>query len=45
MYQMVIEKVLIVELNGMHNTTTFDEKRYCCIGVANLIAETVDKLG
>ncbi|VDM43721.1 unnamed protein product [Toxocara canis] len=45
MYQMVVEKILIVELNIMHNTTTFEEKRQCCIGVANLIADTIDQLG
>lgn len=42
---MVVEKILIPELGKMCNTTTYDEKRLCCIGLANLAAETVDKLG
>lgn len=42
---MVVEKILIPELDKMYNTTTYDEKRLCCIGFANLAAETVDKLG
>ncbi|KAL3998143.1 Cse1 family protein [Acanthocheilonema viteae] len=45
MFMMVVEKILIPELNKMYNTTTYDEKRLCCIGFANLAAETVDKLG
>ncbi|CAG9533563.1 unnamed protein product [Cercopithifilaria johnstoni] len=45
MFMMVVEKILIPELDKMYNTTTYDEKRLCCIGFANLAAETVDKLG
>ncbi|MFH4976641.1 hypothetical protein AB6A40_003350 [Gnathostoma spinigerum] len=45
MYSMVVEKLLIPELKTMHNTTNFEEKRQCCIGVSNLLAETVDRLG
>nr|CDQ07692.1 Bm12027 [Brugia malayi] len=45
MFMMVVEKILIPELGKMYNTTTYDEKRLCCIGFANLAADTVDKLG
>ncbi|VDN03504.1 unnamed protein product [Thelazia callipaeda] len=45
MFAMVVEKVLIAELDKMHNTTTYNEKRLCCIGFANLTADTVEKLG
>ncbi|VDO30255.1 unnamed protein product [Onchocerca flexuosa] len=45
MFTMVIDKILIPELSKMYNTTTYDEKRLCCIGFANLAADTVDKLG
>ncbi|VDN18647.1 unnamed protein product [Gongylonema pulchrum] len=45
MYMMVVEKIIISELEKMHNTTTYEEKRICCVGFANLLAETVDKLG
>ena len=45
MFQMVVEKILIAELANMCNTTTYDEKRICCIGVSNLIADTVQNIG
>uniref|UniRef100_A0A915PJA9 Exportin-2 n=1 Tax=Setaria digitata TaxID=48799 RepID=A0A915PJA9_9BILA len=45
MFMMVVEKILIPELSKMCSTTTYDEKRLCCIGFANLAAEMVDKLG
>lgn len=45
MFLMVVDKVIVAELKTMHNTTTYEEKRLCCIGFSNLLAETVDKLG
>uniref|UniRef100_A0A0N5AQY9 Exportin-2 n=1 Tax=Syphacia muris TaxID=451379 RepID=A0A0N5AQY9_9BILA len=44
MYHMVIEKIMIAELKNMGSTTTYEEKRIVCIGVAKLISDTVEGL-
>lgn len=42
---MVVERVLLVEMRLMPQTTTFDEKRLISVGVAALISEAVVELG
>uniref|UniRef100_A0A914KZT5 Exportin-2 n=2 Tax=Meloidogyne incognita group TaxID=654580 RepID=A0A914KZT5_MELIC len=44
-YNMIVERILLVELKGMPQTTTYDEKRIIVIGAARLISETIQVLG
>ncbi len=45
LYAMVIERILLPELKGMPQTTTYEEKRIVAIGVASLVGETFNALG
>jgi hypothetical protein len=41
---MIVERILLVELKGMPQTTTYEEKRIIVIGAARLISETIQAL-
>lgn len=45
LYTMVVEKIMLPELKGMPQTTTYEEKRIVAIGVAAMVAETSNVLG
>lgn len=42
---MIVERILLAELKGMPQTTTYEEKRIIVIGAARLISETIQALG
>jgi hypothetical protein len=42
MFKMVIEKVIVRDLQKISDA---HEKKICCVGIANLLADAIDDLG